>query len=53
VKGIDMEITPEVWYDVAGLKYAGLRIKKGNIRVVEEFNKMQYYRSCLKNRNPK
>jgi len=44
MKGVDMEITHEVWSVVAGL-----RINKGNIGVVEEFNKMQFYRSCLKN----
>jgi len=49
VKGNEMEITPKVWSIVTGLKYVGLRINKGNIGVVEEFNKMQYYRSCLKN----
>jgi len=36
---------------VAGLKYAGLRINKGNFGVVEDFNKVQYYKSCLKNQN--
>ena len=49
VKGVDMEITHEVWTAVTGLKYVGLRINKGNIGVVEDFNKIQYYRSCLKN----
>jgi len=49
VKGVDMEITHEVWAVVAGLKYARLRINKGNIGVVEDFNKIQYYKSCLKN----
>ena len=49
VKGVDMEITHEVWAVVAGLKYVGLRIYKGNIGVVEDFNKIQYYKSCLKN----
>ena len=44
-----MEITPEVRYAITRLNYVGLRINKGNIGVVEEFNKMQYYRSCLKN----
>ena len=44
-----MEITHEVWIAVTKLKYAGLRINKGNIGVVEDFNKIQYYRSCLKN----
>jgi len=49
VKGVDLEIIHEVWTTISGLKYAGLRINKGNIGVVEEFNKMQFYRSCLKN----
>jgi len=49
VKGVDMEITHDVWTTITGLKYTVLRINKGNIKVVEEFNKMQYYKSCLKN----
>ena len=49
VKRVDIEITHEVWAVVVGLKYAGLRINKGNIGVVEDFNKIQYYKSCLKN----
>ena len=49
VKGVDMEITHDVWVAVTGLKYVGLRINKGNIGVVEDFNKIQYYKSCLKN----
>ena len=48
-----MEITSNVWTVVTGLKYVGLRINKGNIGVVEEFIKMQYYRSCLKNPHSK
>ena len=40
VKGVDMEITLDVWTFVTGLKYVGLRINKGNICVVEDFNKM-------------
>ena len=51
VKGVDMEITHEVWSVVAGLKYSGLRINKGNLGVVEDFNKVEYYKSCLKNQN--
>jgi len=46
---VDLEITHEVWVVVTGLKYVGLRINKGNIGVVEDFNKIQYYKSCLKN----
>jgi len=51
VKGVDVEITYDVWTTVAGLKYSGLRINKGNLGVVEDFNKFQYYKSCLKNQN--
>ena len=51
VKGVYMEITHDVWTAVAGLKYSGLRINKGNLGVVEDFNKVQYYKSCLKNQN--
>jgi len=49
VKGVDMEITHDVWAAITGLEYVGLRINKGNIGVVENLNKVQYYRSCLKN----
>jgi len=45
VKSVDMEITHDVWAAVTGLKYVGLRINKGNIGVVEDFNKIQYYKS--------
>ena len=38
-----------MWVAVTGLKYDGLRINKGNLGVVEDFNKFQYYKSCLKN----
>ena len=34
VKGVDMEITPDVWIVVIGLKYVRLRINKGNISLV-------------------
>ncbi len=44
-----MEITHDVWAAVTCLKYDGLRINKGNIGVVENLNKVQYYKSCLKN----
>jgi len=49
VKGVDMEITPVVWTTVTGLKYFGARVGKGNTSVVEKFNKIQYYVSCLGN----
>ena len=46
-----MEITYDVWTAVAGVKYSGLKTNKGNLGVVEDFNKVQYYKSCLKNQN--
>jgi len=49
VKGVDMEITHDVWTAVPGLKYASVKINKGNLGVVEDFNKVQYYKICLKN----
>ena len=49
VKGVEMEITHDVWFAITGLKYAGLRLNKGNVGVVEEFNKIQFYKNCLKN----
>jgi len=51
VKGVDMEITYDVWTAVAGLKFSGLRTNKGNLGIVEDFNKVQYYKSYLKNQN--
>jgi len=47
VKGVEMVITNEVWATVAGLKLSELRINRGNLGIVEEFNKMQFYKSCL------
>jgi len=49
VKGVDIVITNDVWTTITGLKYSGLRINKGNLGVIEEFNKMQFYKNCLKN----
>ena len=44
-----MVITSDVWVVVAGLISSGLRINRGNLGIVEEFNKMQFYKGCLKN----
>ena len=49
VKGIKMKITSEVWNSVAGIKYAGLKVEKGNTSGIQEFNKLQYYKSCMRN----
>jgi len=49
VKGVDMIISSEVWSTVTGLESFGLRINRGNLGVVEDFNKIQFYKGCLKN----
>jgi len=53
VKGVNMIITSEVWSAVSGLKSSGLRINRGNLGVVEDFNKIQFYKGCLKNPHSK
>jgi len=53
VKDVDMIITSEVWSVVTGLKSFGLRINRGNLGVVEDFNKIQFYKGCLKNPHSK
>jgi len=53
VKGVDMVITNDVWTAVAGLKFSGIRINRGHLGVIEDFNKIQFYKSCLKDSNSK
>jgi len=53
VKGVDMIITNEVWSVVIGLNSYGLRINRGNLGVVEDLNKIQFYKGCLKNLHSK
>jgi len=40
VKGIKMKVTSEVWNSVAGIKYSGLKVGKGNTSGIQEFNKL-------------
>ncbi|XP_068498369.1 uncharacterized protein [Phaseolus vulgaris] len=49
VKGIKMKITSEVWNSMAEIKYVGLKVGKGNTSGIQEFNKLQYYKSCMRN----
>jgi len=49
VKGIKMKISNDVWNSVAGIKYSRLKVGKGNTNGIHEFNKIQYYRSCVRN----
>ena len=53
VEGVDMDITNEVWSAMTELKSSGLRINRGNLGIVEDFNKIQFYKSCLKNPHSK
>jgi len=48
MKWTKMKITNEVWNLVVGIKYAGLKVGKGNTNGIQEFNKTQYYRSCVR-----
>ena len=49
VKRVDIVITNDVWTVIIGLKFFRLRINKGNLGVIKEFNKMKVYKNCLKN----
>ena len=53
VEGVDMIVTSEVWSAVTRLKSSGLRINRGNLGAVEDFNKIQFYKGYLKNPNSK
>ena len=49
VKGVKLKITREIWSNVGGIKYSGMKVSKGNIAGIQGFNKMQFYRSCVRN----
>jgi len=49
VKGVKLKITREIWSNVGGIKYSGLKVSKGNTVGIQGFNKMQFYRSCVRN----
>ena len=49
VKGLKLKITREIWSDVGGIKYSGMKVSKGNTAGIQGFNKMQFYRSCVRN----
>jgi len=48
VKGVQLKITYEVRNNVAGIKYSRLKVGKGNTTGIQEFNKIQFYRSCVR-----
>jgi len=49
VKGVKLKITREIWSSVGGIKCSGLKVSKGNTAGIQRFNKMQFYRSCVRN----
>jgi len=49
VKGIKLTISHEVWNNIAGVKYSGLKVSKGTTTGIQEFNKIQFYKSCVRN----
>jgi len=51
LKGVDIAITDEVWLAVTGLRNAGKIAGKGNITDLDDFNKVQFFRTCLRNPN--
>jgi len=48
VKGVDMAINDEVRVAVAGLRNAGITVGRGHITDLEDFNKVQFYKTCLR-----
>jgi len=40
VKGVKLKITREIWSNVGGIKYSGLKVSKGNTAGIQGFNKM-------------
>jgi len=43
VKEVMLKITKEVWSNIVGIRYSGLKVSKGNTTGIQEFNKMQFY----------
>jgi len=39
IKGVEMEITRQTWKDMVGLRQRVVQVRKGEINVVDEFNK--------------
>ena len=51
VKGIDFAINEEVWMNVTGLNNEGAVVTKGNSADLGGFNKVQFYKSCLRDQS--
>jgi len=46
-----MAINDEVWLAVAGLRNDGAIVSRGNTSDLGDFNKVQFYKSCLRNQD--
>jgi len=51
VKGVDMAKNDEVWLAVAGLRNADIIVGRGNTIELEDFIKVKFYNTCLRNPN--
>ena len=49
VKKINMAINEDVWLSVTGLRNDGAVVSRGNTTELGNFNKVQFYKSCLRN----
>ena len=49
VKGIDIAMNEDVWLSVTGLRNDGVVVSRGNTTELGNFNKVQLYKSCLRN----
>jgi len=51
VKGIDFAINEYVWMSVTGLNNEGVVVTRGNSADLGSFNKVQFYKSCLRDQS--
>jgi len=49
VKRIDMAINEDLWLSVTSLRSGGAIMSTGNTTKLGNFNKVQFYKSCLRN----
>ena len=51
VKGVKILITSSMWSNITRLKHNRFKVGKDNTSEISEFNKMQFYRSFLRDQN--
>ena len=51
VKGTDFAINEDVWMNVTGLNNEGVVVTRGNSADLGSFNKVQFYKSCLRDQS--